>query len=490
MRKKDFKKMKIKEKLTYVFKRLIMLFLLLSVVAVVSLVYVGGNLKTFYDTHYTNEKTQLSMQKAVESALKNMLWSCTAKDGTMSEKYLEAFNEDATELKEGFAILEENFSDKELLHKLESAMQKASESRTELLEASENTQVEALLQVFNEEYAPSVQAIQDVLDEIEDYTEELSNRSYTISMVSEVGVLLFICAIIAVSIIITIRTVRRLTLHLMEPIEQLEVAAKEMSKGNLEVAVDFQSEDEFGTLANGMRNVVTNTEVIIKDLSYLLGCMADGNFNVNTSCEDRYVGSYAPILLSMRNLNRKLNATVMEIQNAASQVEVGAENLAEGSQNLAEGATAQAGSIQELTATFNEVTNQVEATATQTRSASGNAHQIGEEANESKKQMLDMMDSMNRISDASSQIGQIIETIEDIATQTNLLALNASIEAARAGEAGRGFAVVAEQIGKLASQSSQAADETKQLIVKALAEVDNGSTIVKDTSESLQKVIG
>mgnify|MGYP003309391828 FL=1 len=73
--------------------------------------------------------------------------------------------------------------------------------------------------------------------------------------------------------------------------------------------------------------------------------------------------------------------------------------------------------------------------------------------------------------------------------RTNLLALNASIEAARAGEAGRGFAVVADQIGKLAADSAQSAVNTRTLIAKSLAEVEQGNAITIKTAEALEQVM-
>ena len=54
-----------------------------------------------------------------------------------------------------------------------------------------------------------------------------------------------------------------------------------------------------------------------------------------------------------------------------------------------------------------------------------------------------------------------------------LLALNASIEAARAGEAGKGFAVVADEIGKLATNSAEAAEQI-QKVSAAVVEAVNG----------------
>lgn len=65
--------------------------------------------------------------------------------------------------------------------------------------------------------------------------------------------------------------------------------------------------------------------------------------------------------------------------------------------------------------------------------------------------------------EAVLKICELSDTILDISGQTNLLALNASIEAARAGEAGKGFSVVAVEIGNLAANTSDAANEIQRM---------------------------
>lgn len=84
---------------------------------------------------------------------------------------------------------------------------------------------------------------------------------------------------------------------------------------------------------------------------------------------------------------------------------------------------------------------------------------------------------------AVEEIGGLTANIISITSQTNLLALNASIEAARAGEAGKGFAVVADEIGKLASNSAEAAAQIRTVsanVTEAVNELAKEAEIMLD----------
>lgn len=304
-----------------------------------------------------------------------------------------------------------------------------------------------------------------------------------------VGIVITI-VILIVSIILAVYIAKNIGKSIGTPISQCAKRLELLVRGDLQTEVPVViSKDETKTLANATGGIVNGMNTMIGDIKYLMSAMANGNFAITSRARDSYVGDFEEILLSMRDIKNSLGETISSIREAAEQVSAGSDQMAEGAQSLAEGATDQAGAVQELLATVNGTTSQVVDNAKAARETSNEARNIGTKAQNSIDKMREMTAAMERITEASTKIENISATIEEIASQTNLLSLNASIEAARAGEAGRGFAVVAGEIGQLASQSAEAAGETKQLITSAIEQVNNGNSMAESTAEALGEVI-
>ncbi|QTA88030.1 methyl-accepting chemotaxis protein [Desulfonema magnum] len=68
------------------------------------------------------------------------------------------------------------------------------------------------------------------------------------------------------------------------------------------------------------------------------------------------------------------------------------------------------------------------------------------------------------LDDRTNNINKIVDKIVNVSLQTNMLAVNGSIEAARAGEFGRGFSVVAGDIRTLANDSSENAEQIRDMV--------------------------
>ena len=289
---------------------------------------------------------------------------------------------------------------------------------------------------------------------------------------------------------LAIKLSQRITKSITDPIDKLVNRMGTFAEGDISSPFpEHDVEDEIADMLSAVGATTTKLQKIFADLEQLLEMMADGNFNIATSCEEEYIGEYQGLLLAIRQMNRQMDGTLKNVREAARTVSAGAGNLAEASQSLAEGATDQAASVEEMQATIDEITTALERTSREVNDSFEKAEACADEAEKSRHEMEAMMEAMNRISETSEKIGNIIAELEDIASQTNLLSLNASIEAARAGEAGRGFAVVADEIRKLAEQSANSAVNSRALIEDSIREVQNGNEAALKTSDVLVGVV-
>lgn len=318
---------------------------------------------------------------------------------------------------------------------------------------------------------------------------EGDNLSKILSLVSYAAFGIVIVIIVG-SYFISMKIGDEVAVGISKPLDELKQRLCTFAQGDLEApfpAVD--SQDEIADMVGVAKNMAADLKTIISDSDKLLGKMAEGDYTVSSDMEDKYTGDFIGLLMAMRQMKTQMNDVMSHINEISSLVTAGSNNLAQAAQEIAEGAMDQSAAIEELQATFADITGGVEKTSEKLNDTYRIAQEYAEEADHSHTEMQGMVDVIGRINDTSKQIENIISEIEDIASQTNLLSLNAAIEAARAGEAGKGFAVVAGQIRSLSEQSAKAAVDTRQLIESAIAVSNEGNEAAERVSTSIEKVI-
>jgi len=159
------------------------------------------------------------------------------------------------------------------------------------------------------------------------------------------------------------------------------------------------------------------------------------------------------------------------------------------SDSFASGAFQQTASIEETSASLEEITGMTETNKGHTDEANVLAKKARGNGDEGVQAMEEMMRAMDDINESSNEVAKIIESIDEIAFQTNILALNAAVEAARAGDAGMGFAVVADEVRNLAQRSAEAARETSVKINHSLSNSRRGQEASSKALDQLKELV-
>lgn len=484
-----YRKLKVGTKLKYAFTTVIVTLAIAVVVSLVSIVKMNVDTYKFYKEAYANSTLQMEIRKDIQLVGKYILWSMTTDDASSTQSYSNLAQKYADQVGKNVTALEKSYNDKKKVAELKDAIEELKKQRAAVVELAKRNKNDEALALFNSDYNDATEKIQDILVDIGKVASAEAKSQYTSARVT--GLVSIILMILIGAGAVAFSTVIRTTITgiMLKPIQELEGAAEKLKAGQLDVEINYESPDELGKLAGNFRQACKTLEVIVQDTSYLLGEMAEGNFNVSSNNAQIYIGNFRQQYESISKLKHELSDTLTQINEASEQVASGSGQLAGGAQALAEGATDQAGAVEELTATVESVSGIAESSAESASGAYQMVRTAVEQADQSREELQALTNAMERISSTSQEIQNIIGSIEEIASQTNLLSLNASIEAARAGEAGKGFAVVADQIGKLAGDSAQAAVNTRDLIEKSLQEIENGNQITEKTVAALNKIL-
>lgn len=317
---------------------------------------------------------------------------------------------------------------------------------------------------------------------------------------------------------------------ILTPINNAIEIARKIASGKRDSIISIKSNDETGKLLSAlkvMQDAIKSNEVKIRESEEKTRNLLNNilnTANIFSTHSSRVASGDLTQFLEVKkedvmtqlgdDLNKmtgSLSSITKQITDACHNMVVTMDEVKRSVDVQSSGASEQASSINQITASIEEIEKSSAQTMEKVKNLGESAERTREKGQQGLAAVEQSIDGMKIVrdkvqviaqtilglSEQTQQVGEITTVVNTLAQQLKMLALNASIEAAKAGEAGKGFAVVAAEVKNLAEQSEQSTVQVQKILedIRHAAEravivteegtkgVDHGTSLVEQTGD-------
>ncbi|MHA7774701.1 methyl-accepting chemotaxis protein [Roseibium sp. M-1] len=313
------------------------------------------------------------------------------------------------------------------------------------------------------------------LTELDWYALVLMNRDEVIAKTSNLTwEILLICA---TTLLFVGAAILYLVQKLVRPINRITGLMGLLAEGNVDFSLqEYRRSDEIGDMARAVGVFRNNTceKNRLNEEQQMIFAQEEKERERVTQLIESFRLETREKLQSVRRQTEAMRQSAQSLNDIAYESTANAKQTVTATDQSKENIGLIAGSAAELSASFEEIGNQVLRTI--------------EVVSEANRHAIDTNKRVDRLAVVADEIGNVVGLISEIAEQTNLLALNATIEAARAGEAGKGFAVVASEVKSLAEQTARATESIASQVGEIQATTKESVAAIGYITETMQAI--
>ena len=346
----------INQKIKKSFSAIIILIIAVMVITVGSLYVFSNKTNSLYSKEYKLSDNIANMRINLQKIDKNLYKAINEADKEKEAKYLKIVDEEVQDFNNNFTVLKETFSgDKRLIENLSKTVEVSSASRKEIIDLLNKEDKTSAMSIIETTYSTQLDStVESIIKVYEESQTETSDFLKKVNLINNI-ILGFIIIFMIIIVIITSMTSKLLTDIFIKGINNIKDISEELLYGNLKVENNYESKDEMGEMANNLINAIEMIDSYVEDITTILEEISIGNLNVKLNEEVQYKCDFIPIQESLETIVNTLNDDFSSIRRSVDLTTNSSEQISLITKDLSEGATNQAGVIEELLASFNEI---------------------------------------------------------------------------------------------------------------------------------------
>ncbi len=307
------------------FNRITFVIIAMMLISIVSNLVLISYARGIYDGPYQRMVVVDNIELELENLQRNIYTGIAEDDPELIKGAVDQFDVILKNLDESLTKLKELSSEEEAVEinlfkqKVDSTNEIMDRIRKHLItfDAENNNEYEQALIIMREEAIPIFSSANTTLEVLKKQSEQAATDYLLKATHAKYIVFGLMILSLIISILVSARISKRLEKEIVTPIEELVEVSKMLSKGEINVSISYDKENELGVLAESMKGIIAVLKNLIEEANSMSRAAVEGDLE-NRGDVEKFQGGYRDII---QGVNNTLDALIHPLKTSADYME-------------------------------------------------------------------------------------------------------------------------------------------------------------------------
>lgn len=303
------------------FTRLTFVIIAMMLISIVSNLILVSYARGIYDGPYQRMVVVDKIELELENMQRNIYTGIAEDDPELIQKAVDQISPNIEALNKYTDQLKKLASESEAVdvnifqQKINSTNKMMEEIKSHLMkfDAENNNEYVQASAIMRNDAIPIFKSASTTLAMLKKQSEDAASEYLRNAVYAQILVITLMGLSLLVSIVISARISKRLEKEITGPVEELVEVSTKLSKGDINAEINYDKDDELGTLAESMRGIIASLKDLISEANSLSFSAVEGDLNSRGDA-DKFQGGYREVI---QGVNNTLDALIEPLKQSA-----------------------------------------------------------------------------------------------------------------------------------------------------------------------------